>query len=216
MKELLTIQTKLKVAKDKRNDFLKANFRSAEDILREVKPFLEECKCTLILSDEIIAVGNDYEHKKEWNKDNTRYNTKDVGNEYYKGQRFYVKATATLTNEAGEQISTQAFAREDLEKAGVDVSQVTGSASSYARKYALDGLFALDDGKDEDVAPVLNPEEQDKLAAEFKAVIPLIKNAAESNDIVLINNEHPRLQRYEPYVTLRDQTYRALRKNESV
>lgn len=212
MKELLTIQTKLKVAKEKRNDFLKANFRSAEDILRAVKPLLEETKCVLTLSDEIVAIGNNYKHHKEWTKDNTKYGTKDCGADDYEGQRYYVKATATLTNEQGVSVSTNAFAREDLEKSGVDVSQVTGSASSYARKYALNGLFALDDGKDEDINPTIDKVKLEAMENEFLETKDALKKCENKQNVIDINNAHPNLQNYAPYVELRNEIYKSLSK----
>lgn len=210
MKELLKIQAKLKVAKDKRNEFLKANFRSAEDILKAVKPLLEENRCVLLLSDEIVAIGNDYKHHREWSKDNAKYGTKDVGREDYEGQRFYVKATVTLINESGEKMSTTAYAREDLEKAGVDVSQVTGSASSYARKYALNGLFALDDGKDEDVHPTTDNQDDEALEAEYQEVKPELAKCSTKKQVVDLNEAHPNLHNYAPYVEERNNRYRAL------
>lgn len=122
MKELVNIQSKLKAPKDLYNSFGRYRYRSAESILLAVKPLLHEEKCTLTLSDEVVAVGN----------------------------RIYIKATATLKNSAGEAESVTAYAREDDTKKGMDASQVTGASSSYARKYALNGLFAIDDTKDAD------------------------------------------------------------------
>ncbi len=212
MKELFTIQAKLKVAKDKRNEFLKANFRSAEDILKAVKPLLVETKCVLLLTDEIVAIGNDYKHHKQWNKESAKYGTKENGVDDYEGQRFYVEATAILINEKGEKISTKAFAREDIEKAGVDVSQVTGSASSYARKYALNGLFALDDGKDEDVHPTIDNVKEEAMANEFEEVKPLLKNCETQQNVVDLNMAHPNLHNYAPYVELRNNIYKQLKK----
>lgn len=118
---LTLIQTKLKAPKGQYNSFGKYNYRSCEDILEALKPVLAEHKASVILSDEIIEVGG----------------------------RFYVKATATLYA-GGESCSACAQAREDAEKKGMDGSQITGTASSYARKYALNGLFAIDDTKDAD------------------------------------------------------------------
>lgn len=123
MEELRIIQSKLKAPKSQTNTFGKYRYRSCEDILTAVKPLLAEQKCTLMLSDDILAVGN----------------------------RVYVKATATLRNAAGDVIgTTTAFAREEEIKKGMDASQITGTASSYARKYALNGLFCIDDTKDAD------------------------------------------------------------------
>lgn len=132
--KLIDIQTKLKVEKTKYNDFGKFDYRSAEDILQAVKPYLAEHKLLLLLTDEIKQLDS----------------------------RFYVEATATLTD--GEaKIETKASAREPQEpKAKMDESQTTGSTSSYARKYALNGLFALDDGNDSDS---LNKGEKKKKAS---------------------------------------------------
>lgn len=121
--KLMQIQTKIKAPKNLYNSFGKYKYRNAEGICESVKPFLEETNCSLILSDEIVNVGD----------------------------RYYIKATATLyDNETQKSISASAFARESFEKKGQDESQITGTASSYARKYALNGLFLLDDTKDAD------------------------------------------------------------------
>lgn len=121
--KLMEIQTKIKAPKNLYNRFGKYKYRNAEGICEAVKPYLAEQKCALTLSDEIIDVGG----------------------------RIYVKATATLMDIAtGESISVSAMAREAEEKKGMDESQITGTASSYARKYALNGLFLLDDTKDAD------------------------------------------------------------------
>lgn len=121
--KLTTIQLDLKAPKSKRNNFGNYNYRSCEDILEAVKPLLAANMCSLTLDDDVLCIGN----------------------------RVYVKATATLTDHAeGATISTHAFAREAETKKGMDESQITGTASSYARKYALNGLFAIDDTKDAD------------------------------------------------------------------
>lgn len=121
--KLTTIQLELKAPKSKRNNFGNYNYRSCEDILEAVKPLLAENMCSLTLDDDVLCIGD----------------------------RVYVKATATLTDHAeGATISTHAFAREAETKKGMDESQITGTASSYARKYALNGLFAIDDTKDAD------------------------------------------------------------------
>lgn len=122
MKELINIQAGLKAPKDKRNTFGGYNYRSCESILEAVKPHLKAEACTLTINDEIVQVGD----------------------------RYYIKATATLRNSAGESVTATALAREEESKKGMDGAQVTGAASSYARKYALNGLFAIDDTKDPD------------------------------------------------------------------
>lgn len=116
------IQQGLKAPKGQYNSFGKYKYRSCEDILEAVKPLLAEQACTLTIADEIVLIGD----------------------------RYYVKATATLTNPEGVTRVTTALAREQDSKAGMDASQITGSASSYARKYALNGLFCIDDTKDAD------------------------------------------------------------------
>lgn len=120
MNVLNEIQTKLKAPKNQRNAFGKYDYRSCEDILEALKPLLTEHGATVTLTDEIVQVG----------------------------ERYYVKATATL--HADKDTSTVAYAREPYTKKGADESQITGAASSYARKYALNGLFCIDDNKDAD------------------------------------------------------------------
>lgn len=121
--KLMSIQQTLKAPKDKTNSFGGYKYRSAESILEAVKPILAEQKCVLTLSDVIEGEGN----------------------------RIYVTATATLTDiEDGSQVVVCASAREAEFKKGMDDSQITGTASSYARKYAMNGLFAIDDTKDAD------------------------------------------------------------------
>lgn len=121
--KLFNIQQNLNAPKSQRNNFGNYNYRSCEDILEAVKPLLSENKCVLKLSDEII----------------------------YTGERYHVKAIATLTDiETGEKESANGWAREEESKKGMDGSQITGASSSYARKYALNGLFCIDDNKDSD------------------------------------------------------------------
>ena len=122
MKELIAIQAELKAPKGQTNSFGKYKYRSCEDILEAVKPLCIKNNCLLTISDEMIMLGD----------------------------RFYVKATATLSVTDLTPISVSAYARESLTKKGMDDSQITGSASSYARKYALNGLFCIDDTKDAD------------------------------------------------------------------
>ena len=121
--KLMRIQTEIKAPKNLYNSFGKYHYRNAEGICEAVKPYLDKEKCALTLKDEIVEVGG----------------------------RIYVKAIATLLDcETSEWYETAAYARESLEKKGMDDSQITGTASSYARKYALNGLFLLDDTKDAD------------------------------------------------------------------
>ncbi len=120
--KLFTVQQKLKVQKSNYNEFGKYSYRSAEDIEAAVKPLLAEAKCVLTIADELTLIGN----------------------------RYYVEATASITDFDGNTISVKAYAREEEVKKGMDASQITGAVSSYARKYALSGLFAIDNTKDAD------------------------------------------------------------------
>ena len=122
--KLINIQKELKAPKNNYNDFGRYNYRSCEDILEAVKPICFEYRAVLILSDDILNVG----------------------------QSNYVEATAILINidNPVEMVSNKAEARESIDKKGMDDSQITGTASSYARKYALNGLFNIDDTKDAD------------------------------------------------------------------
>ena len=119
--KLNLIQSELKAPKNQRNTFGNYNYRSAEDILEAVKPLLLKHECTMTISDTIVEVGG----------------------------RVYVKATATFLD-GDNTTEVCAFAREEETKKGMDAAQITGSASSYARKYALNGLFLIDDTKDPD------------------------------------------------------------------
>lgn len=121
IEKIVAIQSELKAPKGQYNSFGKYNYRSCEDILEGVKPLLAKHGLVLTIQDSIDLIGD----------------------------RFYVKATATITD-GKEELSTSAYARESLDKKGMDASQVTGATSSYARKYALNGLLAIDDTKDAD------------------------------------------------------------------
>ena len=151
MKELIEIQAELNAPKERRNEFGKYNYRSAEDILKAVKPLLNKNGCVLLLSDEIYEFGG----------------------------RFYVEATATLINAQGEKLSVKGFAREEETKKGMDASQITGTASSYARKYALNGLFAIDDGVDADSLNTSKEFTQKKVKAADKQEVTLEEAIAE-------------------------------------
>lgn len=119
--KLMEVQKQLKAPKDRKNTFGGYSYRSCESILESVKPILAQLKCTLVLSDEIETFGN----------------------------RYYVKATAVFSDGEND-ISTTALAREAESRKGMDDGQITGATSSYARKYALGGLFCIDDTKDAD------------------------------------------------------------------
>lgn len=148
MVELQKIQRKLNVPKSLVNKFGGFNYRNAEQILEAVKPLLEEQGCVITLADDVILVGD----------------------------RYYVKATATITNKQGQSVSTSALAREAHDKKGMDDAQITGAASSYARKYALGGLLLIDDGQDPD-----SEDNSGRGATAPKA--PAAKPAAKAADI---------------------------------
>lgn len=122
LSKLFNIQQALKAPKSLKNDFAGFNYRSAEQILEALKPLLKKEGCTLILGDELVNFGD----------------------------RYYVKSIAILADEDKEICRTEALAREQETKKGMDEAQITGAASSYARKYALCGLFAIDAGNDPD------------------------------------------------------------------
>ena len=136
--KLMTVQTKLRAPKGQYNSFGKYSYRSCEDILEALKPLLAEVGAIVNISDEVKLIGD----------------------------RFYVEATAMFLDcETGDSVVARASAREDETKKGMDLAQVTGSVSSYARKYALNGLFAIDDNKDsyatnthnKDIKPNMTP-----------------------------------------------------------
>lgn len=132
--KLMQIQSQLKVPKSQYNKFGNYNYRSCEDILEAVKPLLAETKTTLTISDEINQIGD----------------------------RYYIRAVAVLTDiESGDTVSVSALAREEDSKKGMDASQLTGATSSYARKYALNGLFCIDDTKDSDATNKHGKDESD-------------------------------------------------------
>lgn len=152
MKELIAIQSELKAPKSQFNKFGGYKYRKAEDILEAVKPLLNKQKCTLTITDDIVMVGN----------------------------RIYVKATATIKNEKGECEATTGWAREEESKKGMDGSQITGASSSYARKYALNGLFAIDDNADSDTTN--DGQQQTQQQAQTQAQQPA-SNQFNSNDL---------------------------------
>ena len=157
MKELIDIQRRLKAAKTQVNNVMRFSYRSAEDILEAVKPLLAENECWLTLTDDIALIG----------------------------ERYYVRATATIHNTKGQSETATAYARESLNKKGLDDSQVTGMASSYARKYALNGLFAIDDNKDADY--ISSKDDIDKAVEKVKA-------AKTADEVAAIWKDYPELK----------------------
>ena len=158
MKELIAIQSELKAPKGQMNKFGGYKYRSCEDILEAVKPLLQKHNAALTLTDDIIQIGGDV----------------------------FVKATATFYAESSAPVAVSAFARHPKEKKGMDDSQITGAASSYARKYALNGLFCIDDTRDADTNEYSSPERNKQQAGQFnqasKAVNPTPTPAAQPLD----------------------------------
>lgn len=155
--KLLKVQVELKAPKGQYNSFGKYKYRSCEDILEALKPVLDKFKLTLFIKDDVIEVNI----------------------------RNYVKATITLVNteKPDEIIETSALAREEETKKGMDGSQITGASSSYARKYALNGMFMIDDTKDSDSTNTHGKEEAKKTTeTEFKKAIDMINALANTEE----------------------------------
>lgn len=140
--KLLQIQAELKVPKGNYNEFGKYRYRSCEDILEAVKPICIKYGCILTLTDKIVAVSD----------------------------RVYVEATASLRIPGENGVYVTAYAREPETKKGMDESQITGAASSYARKYALNGLFAIDDTKDADTMKAEDKQPEKKIGNTAKVI----------------------------------------------
>lgn len=140
MKELTAIQSNLNAPKNQINKFGGYKYRSAEDILAALKPLLQKHNCYLTISDEIKLVG----------------------------ERYYIVATASIFNTDKECVSVTGYAREEESKKGMDGSQITGASSSYARKYALNGLFGIDDVKDSDATNDNSQDVKKELQSKFQ------------------------------------------------
>lgn len=163
MKELIKIQSELKAPKNQFNSFGKYKYRNAEDILEAVKPHLKENNCYLTLSDSIKEVGD----------------------------RIYVEAVATIFNSEGQDVTVTASAREAATKKGMDESQITGAASSYARKYAMNGLFAIDDTKDADTTN--KGDDKPKKTPATQEIVDKLKHLnreGQRNEAILLYNKH--------------------------
>jgi len=144
---LVKVQKELKAPKGQTNKFGNYKYRSCEDIVEAVKPLLHKEGAFLAISDELVRIGD----------------------------RYYVKATASVVFN-DKQVYTSAYAREAEDKKGMDVAQITGAASSYARKYALNGLFAIDDTKDADTqdntkSARINPDQKKEFVAQVKQAL---------------------------------------------
>lgn len=172
--KLMNIQSELKAPKGQRNSFGNYNYRSCEDILEAVKPLLAKHQAALTISDSIELIGT----------------------------RFYVKATAKLVDVVdGTTIENTAYARESESKKGMDDSQLTGATSSYARKYCLNGLFAIDDTKDADT----NEYHEQQKKQEAKPAKPAEKPTEKPTEkpAQASGNRYVRIENNETYVLTR-------------
>ena len=155
--KLSHIQNEIKVPKNLYNKFGNYYYRNAETIFDTVKPVCMKHRTTLVVSDEIVNVDG----------------------------RFYVKGIATLCDwDSDKEVMNVAYAREEEAKKGMDASQVTGSCSSYARKYALNGLFNLDDNKDSD-----SPEQREEMEARAKANVKNVENKKEKAEVLATESQ---------------------------
>jgi hypothetical protein len=159
MEKLILIQSELKAPKAQFNKFGNYAYRNAEDILEALKPHLKKHGCLLTVCDEVVEVGG----------------------------RIYVKATAIFIDDEGKSVEVSAYARESESKKGMDEAQITGAASSYARKYALNGLFLIDDTKDADFINThgkeeITPKGKPQLLPETEAWDKAVKYLAETED----------------------------------
>lgn len=160
--KLLNIQTELKAPKGQYNSFGKYKYRSCEDILEAVKPICAKNKATLVLSDTLEYIGD----------------------------RYYIKSQAKLIDvENGTEVNNTAYAREEENKKGMDGSQITGTASSYARKYALNGLFNIDDTKDADTDEYANQNKKldDDVQEEWQVDEPKIDSITKAEALSIYN-----------------------------
>lgn len=155
--KLVKVQSELRAPKSQYNNFGKYAYRNCEDILEALKPLLNEVKALVNISDEVVLIG----------------------------ERYYIKATVKFIDaETGEVVEASAMAREEETKKGMDASQLTGSTSSYARKYALNGLFAIDDTKDSDSTNTHDKGESKLSEAQIKRLYAIGNKAGYNSDKV--------------------------------
>ena len=193
--KLLSIQTELKAPKSQYNSFGKYNYRNCEDILEAIKPLCAKYKAVSVMGDEVIQIG----------------------------ERYYIKSTARLIDlESEGVVENTAYAREEAEKKGMDGSQVTGASSSYARKYALNGLFAIDDTKDSDTTN--NGQTTPKEATKAKQTAKTEEWKLTKSELVtkfgdVVSNAEKCIEYYEkslgdiPYSEWDEETCKAIRKD---
>lgn len=172
MENLLKIQSELKAPKLQFNKFGNYAYRNCEDILEALKPLLKKYNCTLTITDDLVLIGT----------------------------RYYVKAIATIKDKDSSESSTS-YARESDEKKGMDQSQITGAASSYARKYALNGLFLIDDNKDVDST---QKETEPNNSTDIINVIKEINECKTLDELMKIWTNNKQLQVSEAFMKAKD------------
>lgn len=195
LKKLFEIQQELKVPKNQRNTFGNYNFRNCEDIMEASKPICKKYNCLLTCSDEVIYVG----------------------------ERYYIRATATLFDlDSNESISTNAEAREEETKKGMDASQITGASSSYARKYALNGLLQLDDNKDADTTEYQKQQinnkknvKQDSITDEQVKLIHVLFGKIENNEKQIFKNFENKVAKQNVYKNFKVKTSKELTREKA-
>lgn len=165
------IQSELSVPKKQYNSYGEFYYRSCEDIMEAVKPYLQKLGLSLIMTDDVVQVG----------------------------ERYYIRATATLVDlESQQTFKTHALAREQETKKGMDASQITGTASTYARKYCLNGLFAIDDVRDADAMPKDEIDEKIKKAEKIKDT-KISEGQCKSLTEALINRGENSVDKFKEY-----------------
>lgn len=151
---LVEVQQELKAPKGQTNKFGGYKYRSTEDIIEAVKPLLHSRGLHITITDEIVCLG----------------------------ERYYIIATASVCNSNGDAVASSGVAREELEQKGMSTAQITGSTSSYARKYALNGLLAIDDTKDDD-ANNTHGKEPITTPTPVAKVTPTVTNTVQAKDV---------------------------------
>lgn len=177
MKRLIEIQSKLNAPKGQYNSFGKYNYRSCEDILEAVKTLLKEQQLALIITDDVIEIGN----------------------------RVFLKATCKIfTDDNKELASNSALAEIPDNKKGMDLSQITGSSSSYARKYALNGLLCIDDNKDADTQPKQEEKQQSKATVTIQDAINEINKCDTLGRVKQCWTKHQNFQNVKSFIEAKE------------
>jgi essential recombination function protein len=209
--KLLNVQVELKAPKGQFNKFGNYKYRSCEDILEALKPVLQKHKLAMYISDEVIDTNGSIKKVIRDEKEETTTTQEIIGKKY-------IKATITLVNveKPEEVIKASAFAREEENKKGMDGSQITGASSSYARKYALNGLFAIDDTKDSDITN--NGEDEESTEDKEMLVEIIAKNITPEELSKFLKNKKIKLldqANYKDLVILHDLIMMRIKKEKT-